>query len=246
MSERKEADIQQMDTYTLESMLANVQNLEEYEAIMQQSVVQIVELGVAMVKLQFAQFRVVQEEAAAEIINRLLCLWQEFVGDEGNVITCLAEHLREELPAFGSMGDAQRNLAPAHPEELHLHPQEADDGGNEDERTDEVYQRLDDDCHPDVILAHRIFQSEQMTLLQSDSLKYQIPYARTDPCHFRLQLHKAGCSLVFQKKMIPFHPESLFLLLFLPEFLYHIMEDDNVLQVFSRSHVRHFLILSQL
>ena len=56
------------------------------------------------------------------------------------------------------MGDAQRNLAPAHPEELHLHPQEADDGGNEDERTDEVYQRLDDDCHPDVILAHRIFQ----------------------------------------------------------------------------------------
>ena len=37
MSERKEAGIQQMDTYTLESMLANVQNLEEYEAIMQQA-----------------------------------------------------------------------------------------------------------------------------------------------------------------------------------------------------------------
>ena len=31
MSEQKEAGIQQMDTYTLESMLANVQNLEEYE-----------------------------------------------------------------------------------------------------------------------------------------------------------------------------------------------------------------------
>ena len=37
MSERKEAGIQQMDTYTLESMLANVRNLEEYEAIMQQA-----------------------------------------------------------------------------------------------------------------------------------------------------------------------------------------------------------------
>lgn len=37
MSERKEAGIQQMDTYTLESMLANVQNLEEHEAIMQQA-----------------------------------------------------------------------------------------------------------------------------------------------------------------------------------------------------------------
>lgn len=37
MSERKEAGIQQADTYTLESMLANVQNLEEYEAIMQQA-----------------------------------------------------------------------------------------------------------------------------------------------------------------------------------------------------------------
>lgn len=36
MSEWKEAGIQQADTYTLESMLANVQNLEEYEAIMQQ------------------------------------------------------------------------------------------------------------------------------------------------------------------------------------------------------------------
>lgn len=38
MSEHKnDADIQQMDTYTLESMLANVRNLEEYEAIMQQA-----------------------------------------------------------------------------------------------------------------------------------------------------------------------------------------------------------------
>ena len=64
--------------------------------IFQQSVVQIVELGVAMVKLEFAQFRVVQEETAAEVVNRLLCLWQEFVGDEGYVVACLSEHFREE------------------------------------------------------------------------------------------------------------------------------------------------------
>ena len=64
--------------------------------ILQQSVVQVVELGVAMVKLKFAQFRVVQEETAAEVVNRLLCLWQEFVGDEGYVVACLAEHFWEE------------------------------------------------------------------------------------------------------------------------------------------------------
>ncbi len=70
--------------------------LQTVVIILQQSVVQIVELGVAVVKLQLAQFRIVQEEAAAEVINRLLCLWQEFVGDEGYVVACLAEHFREE------------------------------------------------------------------------------------------------------------------------------------------------------
>ena len=54
------------------------------------------ELGVAVVKLEFAQLRVIQEETAAEVVNRLLCLWQEFVGDEGYVVACLSEHFREE------------------------------------------------------------------------------------------------------------------------------------------------------
>ncbi len=70
--------------------------LQTVVIVLQQSVVQIVELGVAMVKLQFAQFWIVQEETAAEVVNRLLSLWQEFVGDEGYVVACLSEHLREE------------------------------------------------------------------------------------------------------------------------------------------------------
>ena len=41
MSEaKKDARISQMDTYMLESKLANVRNLEEYEAIMQQALSQ--------------------------------------------------------------------------------------------------------------------------------------------------------------------------------------------------------------
>ena len=64
--------------------------------IFQQSIVQRMQLGVSVVELQLAQFRIVQEEAAAEVIYRLLSLWQELVGDEGYVVACLAENLREE------------------------------------------------------------------------------------------------------------------------------------------------------
>ena len=64
--------------------------------IFQQSIVQCVQLGVSVIELQLAQFRIVQEEAAAEVIYRLLSLRQEFVGDEGYVVSCLAEYLREE------------------------------------------------------------------------------------------------------------------------------------------------------
>ena len=52
-----------------------------------------------MVELEFAQFRVVQEETAAEVVNRLLCLWQEFVGDEGYVVACLLS--KEEVDDIG-------------------------------------------------------------------------------------------------------------------------------------------------
>ena len=64
--------------------------------IFQQSIVQRMQLGISVVELQLAQFRIVQEEAAAEVIYRLLSLRQELIGDEGYVVAGLAEYLREE------------------------------------------------------------------------------------------------------------------------------------------------------
>ena len=54
------------------------------------------QLGVAMVELEFAQLWVVQEETAAKIIDSLLGLWKKLIGDEGHIVASLAEYLREE------------------------------------------------------------------------------------------------------------------------------------------------------
>ena len=70
--------------------------LQAVVVILQEPIVQVVELGVAVVELEFAQFWVVEEETAAEVIDSLLGLWQELVGDEGDVVARLAEYLREE------------------------------------------------------------------------------------------------------------------------------------------------------
>ena len=70
--------------------------LQAVVIVFQQSVVKIVQLGVAMVKLQFAQFWIVQEETTAEVVDGFFSLRQEFVGDEGNVVAGLSEHLWEE------------------------------------------------------------------------------------------------------------------------------------------------------
>ena len=70
--------------------------LQTVVIVFQQSVVKIVQLGIAMVKLQLAQFRIVQEEATAEVIDGFFSLRQEFVCDEGNVVASLSEHFREE------------------------------------------------------------------------------------------------------------------------------------------------------
>ena len=60
----------------------------------------------------------------------------------------LGEEQRKQLHPLGAMGDTQRQLAPAHPEELHLHAQEADEGSQQDERTDQIGQRIDHHNHP--------------------------------------------------------------------------------------------------
>ena len=81
----------------------------------------------------------------------------------------LGKEQAEQLAATCAVGDAQRHLASAHPEELHLHAQKADEGGYEDERADEVYHRLDGDYQPDVTLLYRTFQSgPQAEGLQAD------------------------------------------------------------------------------
>ena len=64
--------------------------------VAQQSVVKLVQLRVAGVKLCRRELGVVEEETAAEVVHRLLSLGQELVGDERNVVASLAEHSREE------------------------------------------------------------------------------------------------------------------------------------------------------
>ena len=70
--------------------------LQSVVIVLQQSVVQGVQLRVAAVKLQLAEFRIVEEETAAEVIYGFLGLRQKFIGDEGDVVTCLTEDFREE------------------------------------------------------------------------------------------------------------------------------------------------------
>ena len=67
----------------------------------------------------------------------------------------LGEEQAEQMAALGPMGDAQGHLAAAHQEQLYLHAQEADDGGHEDERADEVDQRLRGDDALNVLPADR-------------------------------------------------------------------------------------------
>ena len=61
-----------------------------------QSVIQGVKFRIAAVKLEFAQFGVIEEEAAAEIEYSLLGLRQEFVGNEGDMIPRLTKEFGEE------------------------------------------------------------------------------------------------------------------------------------------------------
>ena len=70
--------------------------LQRVVVIFQEPVIEGVQLGVAAVKLQLAQFWVVEEEAATEIIHCLLRLGKKLVGDEGDVVACLPEQLGEE------------------------------------------------------------------------------------------------------------------------------------------------------
>ena len=69
-----------------------------FQAVVLQSdaVVVVVEFLVARIEHRLAQRFVVQEEPAAEVIYGLLGLRQKLVGDEGDVIACLAEQLREQ------------------------------------------------------------------------------------------------------------------------------------------------------
>ena len=64
--------------------------------VREQSVVILVYLGVAGVKLGSTQRGIVQEEAAAEVVDCLLGFGQELVGEEGDMIPGAAEYLGEE------------------------------------------------------------------------------------------------------------------------------------------------------
>ena len=64
--------------------------------VIEQTVIEGMKLGVAAIKLQLAQLWIVQEETATEVIDGFLGLWQKLVGDEGDMIACLAEQLWEE------------------------------------------------------------------------------------------------------------------------------------------------------
>ena len=64
--------------------------------VAQQSVVVSVKPRVARVEHGVAQLRIVQEEAAAEVVDSLLSLRQKLVGKERYMISCLAEQLGEQ------------------------------------------------------------------------------------------------------------------------------------------------------
>ena len=61
-----------------------------------QILVEDVQFLVPLVKLRLAQHRIIQEEPAAEVVDRLLGLRQELVRDERHVVACLPEQLREQ------------------------------------------------------------------------------------------------------------------------------------------------------
>ena len=52
--------------------------------------------SISDIKLLLAQFRIVQEESPAEVIDRLVSLRQELVGNKRHMVTSLTEHLWEE------------------------------------------------------------------------------------------------------------------------------------------------------
>ena len=64
--------------------------------LLEHAFVELVKTGIAGIELCLAQLRIVQEEATAEVIDRLIGLRQELVGDKRHVIARLAEHLGEE------------------------------------------------------------------------------------------------------------------------------------------------------
>ena len=64
--------------------------------VLQQVLVVAVQLRVARVELCSTQLRVVEEEAATEVVHRLLSLRQELVGEERHVVASLAEQFGEE------------------------------------------------------------------------------------------------------------------------------------------------------
>ena len=70
--------------------------LLEAVVALEQPVVEGVERFVAQVELLFAQRRVVEKEAAAEVVDRLIGLGEELVGEECHLIARLSEQFGEE------------------------------------------------------------------------------------------------------------------------------------------------------
>ena len=63
---------------------------------LQYPLVEAPSLGITSIKLSGTQLRIVQEEPAAKVVDGLLRLGLELVGDKYDVVACLAEHLGEE------------------------------------------------------------------------------------------------------------------------------------------------------
>ena len=64
--------------------------------IPEQTVVPRVYGRIAITEHGIGELRVVQEETAGEVKDRLLCFRQELVGEEGHVVACLLEHFGKE------------------------------------------------------------------------------------------------------------------------------------------------------
>ena len=83
---------QQMEYYEVVVGVLSLQLV----VVLQQVLVVAVQLRVARVELRRAQLRVVQEEAATEVVHCLFSLRQKLVGDERYVVARLAEQFGEE------------------------------------------------------------------------------------------------------------------------------------------------------